>query len=107
QKALQAAQIVSTNIYELSKRFLLKFFYTKPQSLTINNLQLKPLLPVEIIEQLTNTKNKFCELFQVDTNSFDTITHDDEPSLAYSSDTSFQTNKVRENPCRHQSLDQH
>ncbi|CAF4888404.1 unnamed protein product, partial [Rotaria sp. Silwood2] len=29
----------------------------------------------------------------IDTNSFDTVTNDDEPSLAHSLDTSFQTNK--------------
>ncbi|CAF3378284.1 unnamed protein product [Rotaria sp. Silwood1] len=93
QKTLQAAQMVSTNIYELSKRFLLRFLSIKPQPSTIEVLQLKPLLSVEIVEQLKNTKNKFCELFQIDTNSFDTTTNDDEPSLAHSLDTSFQANK--------------
>lgn len=65
QKALQAAQIRSTNPYELLRNFFLKFLYVQPQSPTTENIQLKPLLPTDIIEQLTNTKNKFSELFQV------------------------------------------
>ena len=61
----QAAQIVSTNARDLLKRFLLKFPLIKPSPSTINPIQLKPLLPSEIVEQLNNTKNKFCELFRV------------------------------------------
>jgi hypothetical protein len=55
---VQAAQIVSTNLRDL----LTRFFTRSPPTKTI---QLKPLLPQEIVEQLINTKNKFCELFQV------------------------------------------
>jgi hypothetical protein len=65
QKSSQAAQIVSTNVRELFQRFLLKIPYIKPQQATTKTVQLKPLLPSDIVETLTNTKNKFCELFQV------------------------------------------
>lgn len=65
QKATQAAQIVSTNARELFQRFLLKIPYLKPQQSTTGMTQLKPLLPTDIVELLTNTRNKFCELFQV------------------------------------------
>ena len=65
QKSTQAAQIVSTNIRDLLQRFLLKIPYIKPQQSTTTTIQLKPLLPSEIVEQLINTKNRFCELFQV------------------------------------------
>lgn len=65
QKTIQAAQIVSTNARELLKRFLLKIPYIKSPQSIITTIQLKPLLPSEIVEQLTNTKNRFMELFQV------------------------------------------
>jgi len=61
----QAVQIVSTNIRDLLKRVLLKIPYLKPPQSTIQTVQLKPVLSLEIVEQLTNTKNRFCELFQV------------------------------------------
>lgn len=61
----QAVQIVSTNFRDLLKRFLLKIPYVKPTPSLTNTIQLKPLLPTDIVEQLLNTKNKFCELFQV------------------------------------------
>ncbi len=65
KQSSQTVQIVSTNIRDLLKRFLLKIPYIKPSQSTIKTIQLKPLLSSEIVEQLTNTKNKFCELFQV------------------------------------------
>jgi hypothetical protein len=65
RQSSQAAQIVSTNIRDLLKRILLKIPYINPPQSTIQTVQLKPLLSLEIVEQLTNTKNKFCELFQV------------------------------------------
>jgi len=65
QKSSQAAQIVSTNARELFGRILLKIPYFKPSQSTTKTSQLKPELPPEIVEQLTNTKNKFMELFQV------------------------------------------
>jgi hypothetical protein len=65
KQALGAAKIVSTNLRDLLKRFLFKIPYIKPPQITPPPVQLKPLLPSEIVEQLTNTKNKFCELFQV------------------------------------------
>lgn len=102
----QGAQIVSTNARDLLKRFLLKLAYVQPSPSTTNIIQLKPLLPTDIVEQLLNTKNKFSELFQVnflnrkdffveflfkiDPNTFDTTIHEDEPSL----DNSFQANRV-------------
>jgi hypothetical protein len=65
KQSSQTVQIVSTNIRDLLKRFLLKIPYIKPSQSTIKTIQLKPLLSPEIVEQLMNTKNKFCELFQV------------------------------------------
>lgn len=65
QHTPQAVQIVSTNFRDLFKRFLLKFPSIKPAQSAINPVQLKPLLPSDIVEQLTSTKNKFCELFRV------------------------------------------
>ncbi|CAF4003620.1 unnamed protein product, partial [Rotaria magnacalcarata] len=93
QKALQAAQNVSTNTSDVLKRFFVKFLYIQPQTSTIENIQSKPLLSPDIIQQLINTKTKFSELFQIDRNTFDTIISDDEPSLAHSLDASFQKNK--------------
>ena len=65
QKTSQTTQMVSTNVRELLKRLVLKIPYIKPQQSTTKGAQLKPLLPTDIVEQLTNTKNKFCELFRV------------------------------------------
>jgi hypothetical protein len=67
KQILQTAQIVSTNIRDLFKNFLLKIPYITPSSqiITTKTVQLKPLLPSEIIELLINTKNKYSELFQV------------------------------------------
>ncbi|CAF4533457.1 unnamed protein product [Rotaria socialis] len=93
QKALQAAENMSTNASDVFKRFFVKFLYIQPQKSTTENIQLKPLLSPDIIQQLTNTKTKFSELFQIDANTFDTIISDDEPSLAHSLDASFQANK--------------
>ncbi|UJR16109.1 hypothetical protein I4U23_003021 [Adineta vaga] len=89
----QAAQIVSTNARELFQRALLKIPFLKPSQTTTKTVQIKPLLPSDTVEQLTNTKNKFMELFRVDPNIFDTTIHEDEPSLTHPLDISFQGNK--------------
>ena len=65
QKEIQTTQSISTNICELSKRIFFNIFYQDPQLLMTRNVHLKPLLPTEVLHQLTNTKNKFSELFQV------------------------------------------
>jgi hypothetical protein len=65
KQSSQAAQIVSTNLRDLLTRFVLKIPYLRPPESAIKTVQLKPLLPPEIVELLTNTKNKYCEMFQV------------------------------------------
>lgn len=65
QHTPQAVQIVSTNFQDLFKRFLLKFPSIKPPQSSMNPVQLKPLLPQDIVEQLISMKTKFCELFRV------------------------------------------
>lgn len=61
----QTAQIVSTNARDLLTRLLLKIPYVKPQQLPAQTIQSKPVLATEIVDQLTNTKKKLSELFQV------------------------------------------
>lgn len=65
QKTLQAAQVTSTNIHDLLKRFFLRLLYVKPQPMITDVLKSKPLLSSDIIEQLINTRQKFSELYQV------------------------------------------
>ena len=65
KQSSQAAQIVSTNVRDLFKRLLLKIPFIKPPQSTTQTVQLKPVLPSEIIELLTNTRNKYSEMFQV------------------------------------------
>lgn len=65
KQSSQAAQIVSTNLRDLLTRFLLKIPYLKPSQSPTTIVQLKPLLPMEIVELLINTKTKYCEMFQV------------------------------------------
>ncbi|CAF1079275.1 unnamed protein product [Adineta steineri] len=89
QRLSQATQIVSTNARELLKRLLYKIPYITPSESLTKTIQLKPLLPTDIVEQLTNTKNKFMELFQIDPNIFDTTINEDEPSLTHSLNTTF------------------
>ncbi|CAF0841933.1 unnamed protein product [Adineta ricciae] len=93
KRASQAAQIVSTNARELLQRILLRIPYIKPAQAATKTVQMKPLLSSDIVEQLTNTKKKFMELFRIDANIFDTTVHEDEPSLTHPLDASFQGNK--------------
>ena len=65
KRASQAAQIVSTNARELLQRILLRISYIKPSQAATKTVQMKPLLSSDIVEQLTNTKKKFMELFRV------------------------------------------
>ena len=65
QQKSQAAQIVSTNVRDLSTRFLMRIPFLHPQPSTAKSNQSKPLLPTDIVEQLTATKDKFIELFRV------------------------------------------
>ena len=61
----QAAQMVSTNVRELTKRFLAKIPLLQSPLSSTKSAQSKPVLPTEIVETLNNTKGKFMELFRV------------------------------------------
>jgi hypothetical protein len=65
QHKSQAIQMASTNVRDLSTRFLMKIPFLHPQPPTTTSNQLKPVLPADIVEQLTATKEKFTELFRV------------------------------------------
>lgn len=65
QRSSQPVQIVSTNARDLLSRMLLKLPFLKPPQPSSAPAQMKPLLPQDIVEQLTGTKNKFMEQFRV------------------------------------------
>ena len=62
RKSLQTTQFISTSVAKLLRSFLSSF---KSQSSRTENTNSKALLSFEIVEQLTNAKNKLSELFQV------------------------------------------
>jgi len=91
----QAAQIVSTNFRELSRRFISKISLSPTSPSTSKTLQSKPLLPAETVEILNNTQAKFMELFRIDPSTFDTTNVDDDSSMNQSLNTSMLQDKSR------------